>query len=107
MKRKRIIGSQDKTGSMISLVNDYSEELKKHLETGQKKPYPQNFLDKYTKKAKKDELKIHLNLATHLTVYGVAQRQKAQEILRNDTKLIQESKQKFFDQLLKKSSGIL
>lgn len=106
MKKKKKISFQIEKNSLTALVEDYSEKLKKYLETGQKKPDPQSFLDRCNNKSKRSDLKIHLNLSTLLSLYGVEKKRKAREILKNEWDLVQGSKRMFLGRLPKKSSGI-
>jgi len=102
MKKQRRIAPQKQGSGMIALVNEYSQLLKNHLDGGHVKPNPQDFVDRYSRKGKEKELRMHLNLATILAVHGSIQREEAQKAVKNARKSIQRSKQKFFDQFLKK-----
>lgn len=83
-KKENIIGLRAKSGSIIMLVNQYTEMLKNYLETGKKKPLPQFFMDRYAKKTGKDELRAQLNISTLLSLYGREQRLKTQKALKNN-----------------------
>lgn len=99
MKKKRIIGSQNKTGSMTTLVEEYTDQL-----IAQKQPDPQQFLDEYSNKSKREELKTHINIATLLTTYGLAHQKIARKIMKNK-KRIEKAKLKLLNVLSKNSGG--
>ena len=101
MKRKEItIESKLKNGSMATLVEKYTDQLIAH----RKPPNPQQFLDKYSNTAKRKELKRHLNIATLLTLYGIAQQKKVQRIMKN-TKRTEMAKRKLLNILSKNGGG--
>jgi hypothetical protein len=99
-KKENIIELKPKSSSIIMLVNQYTEKLKKHLETGKNKPNPQFFMEKYTERNKKDELRGQLNMTTLLTLYGREQQQKIEKILENSS-FIKASKRKFIKNIKK------
>ena len=100
MKGKEIIGSKNKTGSMIALVEEYTDQL---IES-RKQPNPKKILDRYSNRAKREELKKHINIATLLSMQGLA-RQKASEKIMKNKKKIEKAKQKLLNFLLKNSGG--
>ena len=100
MKRKEItIKSKDKIGSMTTLVEKYTDQL-----ISQQQPDPQRYLDEYSNKAKKEDLKTHINIATLLTTHGLAHQKRARKIMKNK-KRIEESKRKLLNILSKNSGG--
>lgn len=102
-EEKSLPGSKAKSSSMVILVDQYTRQLKKYLETGKTVPNPQSFMDRYTKKSRKSELRAQLNITTLLALFGYEQHQKALKALKKGN-FLEKSRKRFFDKL-KKSNG--
>ncbi len=85
---------------MITLVEEYTDRLI----SDRKRPNPQKVLDRISNSTKREDLKAHLNTATLLTTLGLAQRKRAQTILRNK-KRIDAAKQRLVQSLSKNGGG--
>ena len=95
--------SKAKSGSMGVLVEQYTKRLEKYLKTGKGKPDQQKFLKRFKRRGKEGEFKTQINIATLLTMQGLAMQKRAEKLIKS-TKRIKKAKQEFLKSL-KKSGG--
>ena len=100
MKKQNKTTSPVKSSSISVLVEEYTDQLMK-----KKRANPQQFLERFSSSARKEEFKRHMNVATFLTMQGLAMQARLAKTGKNRKK-VEKSRQLLFKKLVKNKGGI-